>query len=177
MTYIVVSKRNLAIGIFLLGLAVLVSSMLGFVGGKEAPRPSQYQPNPSYLEDIRVLSIQDNKVAYSLTATKAQLAENGKETALENISMQVPEQGVITKAPSGDFNLESGELRLAGNITTEMKGYDVLTNSLQIRPGGKISTGQKVIIKGKGMEIEGQGLETGEEKTLRLKNNVKAKFE
>lgn len=175
MTYIVVSKRNLAIGLGLLALAVLAFSILGIMEEKMVPQPSQ--PNPSYLEDIRVLNIQDNKVAYSLTARRAQLAQNGREAALADVSMQVPEQGVLMRAPAGNFDFESGELHLTGNITTEMKGYDVLTNSIQIRSGGKISTGQKVIVKGKGMEIEGQGLEAGEEKTLRLKSNVKAKFE
>jgi len=174
MTYVVVSKRFVLLfagaGLLIIALFLLIRE------GAERTPGRVPEPVSSFLEEVRVINVQDEKVAWALDSRRAELLQNGKDTKLEEVLMQVPAEEVLIRAPGGSFDIESGSLTLTGEIKTEIKGYDMETGSIEIKPGGKISTGDRVILKGEGVEIHGRGLETADEKKVRLKSDVKARF-
>jgi len=175
MTYVAVSRR---FGLLIAGAALIIVALLLFIreGAERAPARVPDSVS-SFLEEVRVINVQDESIAWSLDSKRAQVLRNGKDARLEDVRMEVPAEEILVRAPGGLFDMDSGSLKLTGEIKTEIKGYDVETGAIEIKPGGKVTTSGDVVLKGDGMEVRGRGLETGEEKKVRLKSNVKAVFD
>jgi hypothetical protein len=175
MTRVLVSKKSALILSVLLLIAL--GAFLSLRGtGVRREAHEEGAPGASFLEGVKVISVQGDKVGWSLDSKQAELLQGGKEAKLDEVLMDVPEEGAHIEAPGGYFDIDTGKLRLTGDIKTDIKGYVLETGSVEVLPGGKINTPGKVLLKGKGVEIEGRGLETQDEKNVRLKSDVKARF-
>ncbi|MDA8169496.1 MAG: hypothetical protein M0Z59_07340 [Nitrospiraceae bacterium] len=144
----------------------------------EAAREGKTAGYLSYLEDVSVFNIQDNKTVWSASSRKATLTGDGSTANLEKVSLNVPSENLSLKANGGVLDLDRNTLNLTGRIESEVKGFQMDTDSLRIVPGGKVSSpaNDMVSLKKERILIEGKGIETDSERTVKLKNNVKAIF-
>ncbi len=160
-----------------LALLALAALFLSGTGRKAGDAKAQAATDASYLEDVKVLNIQHGKTNWEVRSNRVNLSADGKDARMEDVTISVPDENLTMKAPEGRFDMEKDTLDLSGQIVTEAKGFSMETGQMKVVPGGKVDAGSKVVLKGKGMRIEGTGMEAGEERTLRLRSNVKAIFE
>lgn len=143
-------------------------------GGRQEPaKASSYS---SYLDDVKVYNIVKDKVSWTAMSKKAMLSESGSDASLEDVNLEMPDERVKLKAPSGVFDIDNNSLVLHGGITTIVRDMLMETDSLKIVPGGKIDVSNSVTLTGKRIKIEGGSLESGENDKLKVKDNVKAIF-
>lgn len=161
-----------------IAIAALWLFKWGYLPGKESYRERGGLPvyAHSSLEDISVISIENLKTLWSASSKKAILSADGSRARLEEVSLRIPAEELSLKAAGGVLNLDDTTLDLKGQVTTQIKGFQVKTDSLRITPGGKVDSGEKVVLEKESIIIEGGGLEAGDKKNVKVKNNVKATF-
>jgi hypothetical protein len=167
------SGRKLFLGL----AALIVITMALLAGGERGAGTTGSRSYTSFLEDVEVLNIQGGDTAWRAISGKVRLSDDGTDARLEDVVIVVPSQDLSMSSPSGSFDVEENTLDLEGNIVTQVGGFTVRTDSVRVVPGGKVRAGDRVTLTGKGVQIEGRGLEAGDEQTLRLKRDVKAVFE
>ena len=165
---------------FLPVLVLLGVAMSAFSISHQPRETGPQKPKVYYssLSDVSVLNIVNARTLWSATSKEATFSSDGGTANLKDIAINIPSENARLKASGGQYNLDTNLLSLTGEVKSEVKGFDVKTSSLQIVPGGKLNTGgdDKVLLTKKGIEIEGNGLEADQKRTVRLDKNVKAIF-
>ncbi len=142
------------------------------------PGPQKQAEYRSSLSDINVLNIVDGRTLWSATSKKAVFSGDGGTASLSGVAINIPAENAQLTATGGQYDMDTGMLSLTGEINSRVKGFDVKTSSMQIVPGGKLNTGSNdmVLLRKKGIMIQGRGLEANQKKNVRLDRNVKAIF-
>lgn len=132
----------------------------------------------SSLTGVSVINIKDNRTLWVATSKKAVFTGDGQTARLSGVSIDIPSENAKLDASGGELNLDSNILTLDGAIKSQVKGFDLKTNSVRIVPGGTLNTGKNdpVVLEKKGIEIEGRGLDANQQKKVRLEGDVKAVF-
>ncbi|MDA8388971.1 MAG: hypothetical protein M0Z58_09975 [Nitrospiraceae bacterium] len=132
----------------------------------------------SVLSGVRVINAKDNRTLWTATSGKAVFSEGGGAARLTAVSIDIPAQHAKLDASGGELNLDNNTLILDGRVRSLVNGFDVKTSSVRIVPGGRLSTGgnRVVFLEKKGVKIRGRGLDAGQQKKVRLNNDVKAIF-
>jgi len=131
----------------------------------------------SRLEDVRVVNKRSGEPQWTLLTKRAVLAEDGGAARMEDVTVEIPDEGMTVTADSGVYDVDNRDLSLAGNIRAVTSGYTITTSSMSLSSAkGELATDDRVVLEGDGFRIEGDGLRTGEQRTVRLRKNVKAIF-
>jgi len=151
-------------------LSILREGGQEFSGDSESGRPQTV----SIMDGVRVVSTTEGERQWLLSSRRIEIT--GVNASLNGVEAQVVGLDMQVSAPSGVYDMDSGELGLAGGVKMTGNDFIVNTASLSLAPGtGELSSGGDVVIDGNGFRITGSGLVAmGLE--IRLLRDVKAVF-
>lgn len=158
----------------ILSLALLLALMLfvGISSKKEVSKESLEIQGGSFIEGLRILGRDEETLLWSLTSNTASL--DGRLAHLKAVRINFPQRGLNINAEKGRYNMDSNDLFLVGNIKAQTKDYTITTDSVKLLSGRRLFTDDRVIVEGKRLKIEGQGMSA--EKNVWILRNVNAIF-
>lgn len=132
----------------------------------------------SFFEGLKIINKKNGVTEWTLTATRADLAKDGKQALLSGIEMKLEKQGMIVQAEKGLYDMESKHISIDGIITAHNENYVITTRQARIDgSGGTLETEDEVKIEGKKFNLEGKGMKAdNNEQKVRVLNDVKATF-
>ncbi len=130
----------------------------------------------SFMEDVRVVRRGEGERRWTLAARKISIAAGGA-SLMSDVTIEVPMHGLTVRSPSGTYDLGSHELTLDGNILATTEDYTIRTGSVRLDTDtGDFSTAERVVIEGANFIIEGDGMTADNDRKVRIKRNVTARF-
>ena len=128
----------------------------------------------SVMDGVRVVSTTEGERQWMLSSRRIEIT--GGSASLDGVEATVIGLAMEVSAPSGIYDMDSGELDLEGNVMMTGSDYTVSSTGVSLDPGtGSLSSGDDVVIDGNGFRITGSGLlAAGRE--IRLISDVKAVF-
>lgn len=171
-------KRVLPVVFIVLGASAILYGLASERSGRDsASRKGPVAPSSaveSFMEGIKVINRIDGREQWALSAEKASFSQEA--TGLQSVTLRLPGEEMTVVSDSGVYSMESGDLRLEGNVKAETKSYAIKTGTLNIfGKGGEVSTGEPVIVESRSFRIEGEGMTVNGD-TVRLLKNVRAEF-
>lgn len=131
----------------------------------------------SFMEDIRVVNRGAGSDRWTLEARKVEIPTDGKVSRLAGVQITLPGHEMEVKSEAGIYDLDSRDLTLTGNIEARTNHFVLTTDSIHFKSEtGELTSPDRVVLKGSSFRIEGDGLYANSDKTVILKNNVKATF-
>ncbi|MDA8156320.1 MAG: LPS export ABC transporter periplasmic protein LptC [Actinomycetota bacterium] len=148
------------------------------MNGMRAAQAKMAAPGSSSFENVTVLNIMDTKTLWRAVSREASLSADGLSAAMDSVTINVPSENIAMRADTGSLDMQTNIMELSGNVKSQVKGFDVSTGTVRIVPGQDVSSapGQDVQVKKRGMSITGKSLEANTQRTVKLKNDVKAIF-
>ena len=131
----------------------------------------------SFIEGIRIVQRNNNGVAWTLTASKADFVGNEEEARLEDVNISIEKNGVVLYAKSGVYNLKEKSFITDSVVNANSKDFKITADSIDYNvSNGMVKTDGKVKVSGKNFEIEGKGMRTDENQKVTLERDVTATF-
>ena len=166
-------KRVLMI---VLSVALFSSLFLMLRTGREFTGDMQIKGG-SFIEDVRILQKKKGVTLWTLTASKANFTEGEDKAELSDIKMMLQKNGVILYADKGIYNISDKSFTTDSVVEAASKDYKITADSLDYEvSSGKIQTGGKITVEGKGFKVEGRGMKADAEQKVSILNDVKATF-
>jgi LPS export ABC transporter protein LptC len=166
--------------VFMTGLSVLlfISLFLMLRTGRENTGDLQIKKGNSFIEDIRILQKKKGATVWTLTASKADFKEGENKAELSDIHMALPKNDVVLRADKGIYDFSERSLTTESVVKAEAKDYKITADSIDYEiSSGKISTGGRIKVEGRGFMVEGKGMKADTEQKVRIYNDVKATFQ
>jgi len=133
-------------------------------------------PFGTIMNDVTVVSRQDGRVLWSLKTDMANIPEGGSEAFLNDVTVDMPNEGLTVTAEEGLYGLSDGALSLRGGVRAETTQYAITTGSVNLdSESGAITSEDQVVMEGKRYKVQGRGLRALGGKVWLL-NDVKAEF-
>jgi LPS export ABC transporter protein LptC len=130
----------------------------------------------SFLEGVRVLNKEEGKLLWSLESGRVSFSADMDTANLAEVRVELRGQEMLVTASAGEFDMESNDLSLAGNVRAETRELVITTASASLDSRtGRISTEDPVFITGADFMITGKGLRAANSK-VRLLADVTAEF-
>jgi LPS export ABC transporter protein LptC len=155
----------------------LLSIFFLLMTGKESPVDLRVTGS-SFLEDIRILQKKNGMTVWTLTAEKADFPEGEDKAELHAISLALPENNLMLHADKGTYSFSEESFTTDTLVEARAENYRITADSLNLDvSSGNIQTEGRVRLEGKRFSVEGQGMQAGKEKKVRIFNDVKAIFQ
>jgi LPS export ABC transporter protein LptC len=143
---------------------------------------SEYKPkfhlsDNSFMENVVIVQKKAGETRLEVKADKA-IFETETNVKLLAVNAYYPEKELTLTSETGNFNTETKDLVIEGDIKAQTKGFDIVTNKLYWDgKKAELLSEDKVVIVGKerGIYIEGDKLSAHDNKAT-LRNHVKAIF-
>jgi LPS export ABC transporter protein LptC len=143
---------------------------------------SDYKPKfrlseNSFMENVFIIQKKAGVTRLEVKAEKA-IFETETEIKLVALNAYYPEKELTLTSETGNYNTETQNLVIEGDIKAQTKGFDIVTNKLYWDgKKAELLSEDKVVIVGKekGIYIEGDKL-TAHDNKATLRNHVKAIF-
>jgi len=162
--------------VFSLIIAAIYSLSILREGGREPSGESEpgKPASVSSMDGVSVVNTRDGKRQWLLRSRRIEMT--GSHASLDAVEAEVTGLGMSVKAPLGQYDMDSGELGLSGDVRMYGDDYVVSAPDILMDPGsGELRSSGNVLIDGKGFRITGSGLlAMGQE--IRLLSDVKAVF-
>ncbi len=162
------------------GIVALVAILIFFVvfqAERDYRRGFSINKGNSYMEGIRIVNKKNGVDAWTISARRADFTKDETVAQLNSVTIDIKKEGAVLDAASGQYNINTRELRLEKDIAIRQKDSTISTESLSWNPAdGTLSSDGLVIMKGNKFRIEGEGLKATEDKKIKLMRNVKATF-
>ena len=163
---------------------LLVFSLLLFavfffaVEGEKTGKPDFIRKGESYIEGLRIVHRKNGGGDWTLTASRADLSENGEKARLSDIRMNVENKGLVILADRGLYNMTDKNLFIEGKITASNDGYSITSENVEFNGNaGSLKTDGNVTVEGKKFRLEGKGMKADNAaQKVRILNDVKAVF-
>jgi len=168
-----VMKKRAGIG----GLILLIIIFVFLMGYENRDSGVMPEYRKSSMEDLQLIQKRGRDILWILSASRADMPVSERKIYLHDITLKVTETpGMILACRSGEYNIEKGLLRLSEGVRIETQDGHFQTESLRWdTKHNTIFTSAPVILRGKDLEIRGDGLSaditTGK---VRINRNVKA---
>ncbi len=164
-------KRILFLFVFICFFAVIA-----LLYDKEGDfKPKVRLTDNSYMDGVSIVQRKQGIVKWTLDSKKAIfLSEN--DVKLVGLTITFPDKELTLNADGGMYDIEKRNLKIDGHITASTKDYDIVTPTLFWDASkNELTTDQRVQIIGKRFYVEGDDLNSTNDKAT-LNKNVKAIF-
>lgn len=133
--------------------------------------------NKSFIEGLTIHHQVDGTTLWTLTAKRADIAENENMADLSDITVVVQKNGMILHANKGTYDLTARNFTINSEIQADTKDYKIVTSSINYDAStGEIKTDERVTAEGKRFKIEGKGMTLDSEQRVKVQKDVKATF-
>lgn len=165
--------------------AVIAASLAALFGmfyypmnGMKVAAAKPAAPYSSSFENVTVLNVMNDKTIWKAVSKTANLAGDGLSATMSMITVNVPAESISMQANNGSLDMQTNIMELSGNVKSQVKGFEVSTGTVKIIPGRDVSSapGQNVLVEKTGMSIQGKSLEANTQRTVKLKDDVRAIF-
>ncbi|MEW6001141.1 MAG: LPS export ABC transporter periplasmic protein LptC [Nitrospirota bacterium] len=131
----------------------------------------------SFIEGLKVLQKKEGITIWTLIARRADFIEDETKAKLSDITVVVKENGLVFHADKALYNLSNRNFTTEGEIKAEAKDYTITADSIDYEASsGDIKTAGRIRVDGKGFRVEGKGMESDSEQKVRILKDVRATF-
>lgn len=155
---------------------ILISAVLFFLMAPAGHEVGMDEQGGSWLEGVTVRHYAGSGQDWQLESRRAEIADNGQVTYLEDVSVDIAEGPVKIYAQKGTYWAADGGLKLEGGVRAEADGLTVTSDGVgSLEAGGQVRLTGNVVIKGRGLDVQGVDM-TMQGGRVKLYSNVKAKI-
>ncbi len=157
---------------------LLISSLIYMMKSEKGVQTGILQKGESYIEGLRLVHRQDRTADWTLTASRADIGDQGSKAYLSGIEMKIENKGITIFADKGLYDMNSRDLLVDGKVVAKADSYSITTDGIKFdNAGGMLKTDGAVKLVARKFSVEGTGMEADNTaQTVRIRKDVKAVF-